>query len=80
MTQSQAPELQMMLIVASKGDSEFKVAPDGGIRFQNKPDDSKVKREILEEAHKSPYSIHPGTTKMYKDLQRPPDHPARQGY
>ena len=30
----------------------------------------KVKTMILDEAHKSRYSIHPGATKMYNDLKR----------
>ncbi|GKE86485.1 putative reverse transcriptase domain-containing protein [Tanacetum coccineum] len=31
---------------------------------------SNVKELLLEEAHKSKYSIHPGATKMYLDLKR----------
>ena len=31
--------------------------------------DSGIRREILDEAHTTPYSIHPGTTKMYQDLK-----------
>nr|CAE04032.2 OSJNBb0068N06.8 [Oryza sativa Japonica Group] len=33
------------------------------------PDDKELKRLILQEAHESPYSIHPGSTKMYLDLK-----------
>ncbi|WRX25666.1 Reverse transcriptase domain - like 10 [Theobroma cacao] len=33
------------------------------------PDDAELKREILEEVHYSNYTIHPGGTKMYKDLK-----------
>ena len=29
-----------------------------------------LRDRILDEAHKSRYSIHPGTTKMYQDLKR----------
>ena len=71
--QSQALKLQMMLEAANKGNSELRVAFEGGIRFQNMlwvPKDSDVKGEILKEAHRSLYNIHPGTTKMFKDLQR----------
>ena len=28
-----------------------------------------MKNQILTEAHETPYSVHPGTTKMYKDLK-----------
>jgi hypothetical protein len=29
-----------------------------------------LRKQILDEAHKSRYSIHPGEVKMYKDLNR----------
>ena len=32
-------------------------------------DDQALKREILEEAHSSPYVMHPESTKMYRDLR-----------
>ena len=28
-----------------------------------------LQREVMEEAHYSPYSVHPGATKMYHDLK-----------
>ena len=28
-----------------------------------------MKENIMEEAHKAPYTIHPGTTKMYRSLR-----------
>ena len=34
------------------------------------PADEEIKTEILKEAHKSPYSMHPGRTKMYRDLKQ----------
>ena len=33
------------------------------------PNDPEVRKLILQEAHDSPYSIHPGNTKMYLDLK-----------
>ena len=33
------------------------------------PKDDEVRREILNEAHNSQYTIHPGSTKMYRDLR-----------
>jgi hypothetical protein len=30
-----------------------------------------LKKKILDEAHTSRYSIHPGSTKMYHDLRQP---------
>jgi len=49
------------------------MASDGAILFEGRicvPDDSELKRLVLEEAHKSNFSIHPGATKMYQDLKR----------
>ena len=33
------------------------------------PNDLEIRKLILQEAHDSPYSIHPGNTKMYLDLK-----------
>ena len=33
------------------------------------PNDQEIRKLILQEAHHSPYSIHPGNTKMYLDLK-----------
>uniref|UniRef100_A0A2N9I8T4 Reverse transcriptase n=1 Tax=Fagus sylvatica TaxID=28930 RepID=A0A2N9I8T4_FAGSY len=33
------------------------------------PNDPSIKNDILEEAHRSPYTMHPGSTKMYRDLR-----------
>jgi hypothetical protein len=34
------------------------------------PKDAEVRQQILDEAHLSRYSIHPGSTKMYQDLKQ----------
>jgi hypothetical protein len=34
------------------------------------PFDPEIKKVILDEAHKSKFSIHPGSTKMYQDLKQ----------
>ena len=34
------------------------------------PQDEKLRDEILSEAHDTPYTAHPGSTKMYQDLKR----------
>ncbi|XP_074299939.1 uncharacterized protein LOC141631126 [Silene latifolia] len=34
------------------------------------PDDDKLKRTILTKAHSTPYSVHPGGEKLYKDLKK----------
>jgi hypothetical protein len=34
------------------------------------PVDTEIKKIILDEAHRSKFSIHPGSTKMYQDLKQ----------
>ena len=51
---------------------EFSIFEDGVLRFGSRlcvANDPLIKKEILEEAHYSPYTIHPGSTKMYHDLR-----------
>ena len=48
------------------GYPEFSMASDGAMLFEGSvciPNDPELKRLILEEAHKSSFSIHPGATK-----------------
>ena len=43
------------------------------LRFRDRnciPNDSELKKMILEESHRSSLSIHPGATKMYQDLKK----------
>ena len=45
----------------------------GLYRFSSRvwiPDVTELKNEVLQEAHNSRFSIHPGSTKMYQDLKR----------
>ena len=45
---------------------------EGLLRFDSRiwiPNVQELKREILQDAHSSRYSIHPGSTKMYRDLK-----------
>ena len=51
---------------------DFSISETGLLRFQGRicvPADDSIRREILDEAHTTPYSIHPGATKMYQDLR-----------
>ncbi|XP_071933762.1 uncharacterized protein [Coffea arabica] len=51
---------------------DFNLGPDGILRFQNHvvvPNDEELKKEILEESHRSRYIVHPGSSKMYQDLK-----------
>lgn len=59
-------------LLGSERDKGFNLGLDGVVRLNDRicvPDDQELKRMILNEGHKSRLSIHPGTTKMYKDLK-----------
>jgi IS30 family transposase len=50
----------------------FELREENSLWFQNRicvPDIPEIKEVILREAHQTPYSIHPGSTKMYMDLK-----------
>ena len=50
----------------------YSLGDDGVLRYQGRlcvPDVDGLRDRILEEAHGSRYSIHPGSTKMYHDLR-----------
>jgi hypothetical protein len=34
------------------------------------PNDVKLRRDILDEAHKTRYTVHPRSTEMYQDLKK----------
>ena len=58
--------------VESKKKIDFEVSTMGVITFKGRlcvPEIDNLRKEILTEAHSTPYSVHPGTTKMYKDLK-----------
>src|ERR1041385_4786307 len=51
----------------------FTLDNEGTIYFENRivvPKNKNVRQLILKEAHESPLSIHPGSTKMYQDLRQ----------
>ncbi|KAL4013261.1 hypothetical protein IC575_025423 [Cucumis melo] len=72
--QSNDPYLVEKRGLAEAGQAvEFSISSDGGLLFERRlcvPSHSAVKTELLSEAHSSPFSIHPGSTKMYQDLKR----------
>ncbi|KAA0065422.1 ty3-gypsy retrotransposon protein [Cucumis melo var. makuwa] len=72
--QSNDPYLVEKRGLAGAGQAvEFFVSSDGGLLFERRlcvSSDSAVKTELLFEAHSSPFSMHPGSTKMYQDLKR----------
>ncbi len=51
----------------------FKQDQDGVIWFKNRlvvPKNLELRKQILDEAHLSRFSIHPGSSKMYQDLKQ----------
>ncbi|KAL5552989.1 hypothetical protein UlMin_040390 [Ulmus minor] len=53
-------------------EAEFSVSTDGILHYKGRlciPDDAEIKEQLLSEAHATPYSVHPGATKMYQDLK-----------
>ncbi|XP_070052701.1 uncharacterized protein [Nicotiana tomentosiformis] len=55
------------------GAKEVTIGTDGVMRLQDHlcvPNVDGLRKKILEEAHSSRYSIHPGATKMYHDLRQ----------
>ena len=59
-------------MVLSKSNESFSQGEDGVLRHQKRlcvPDMDGLRELIMEEAHGSRYSIHPGATKMYLDLR-----------
>lgn len=51
----------------------FSMGMDGGLRFNLRlyvPEGKAVRQKLLGEAHCSNYTVHPGSTKMYRDLKR----------
>jgi phosphomannomutase len=51
----------------------FRKDDHGVIWFKDRivvPKDAEVRQQVLDEAHLSRYSIHPGSTKIYQDLKQ----------
>ncbi|KAL0543938.1 hypothetical protein IC582_019044 [Cucumis melo] len=60
------------LLVEAGQSQDFSISSDDGLTFDGRlcvPEDSAVKVELLNEAHSSPFSMHPRSTKMYQDLR-----------
>ena len=73
LSQADHPHLKKIMDEVRSGKkSKFSISEDGALRLGSRlcvPNDSLIKKEILEEAHYYPYTIHPSSTKMYHDLR-----------
>ena len=71
--QDQDPEIQKIKQGLAESESrEFRVSDGGVLYFGDRlcvPDQEELRRQILDEAHRTPYAMHPGSTKMYQDLK-----------
>ncbi|TYK04678.1 pol protein [Cucumis melo var. makuwa] len=59
-------------LVETEQGEDFSMFSDDGLTFEGRlcvPEDSAVKTELLTEAHSSPFTMHPESTKMYQDLR-----------
>ena len=67
------PELNRIREAVKNGtNAEFSLSPDGVLNLKGRiciPNDEELRKQLLEEAHTTPYSVHPGATKMYKDMK-----------
>jgi hypothetical protein len=68
-------ELQELMEKANHSKaSRFHFTNDGLLRMGDAriviPNDMELRRDILHEAHKTRYTVHPGSTKMYQDLKK----------
>ena len=67
------PKLQRTVeLLGTEKAKDFLMGDDGVLRFRGRvciPEDIELKGMILEEGHKSHFSMHPGMTKMYHDLK-----------
>lgn len=55
------------------GRGDFTLTTDSALLYHGTlcmPGDLSLKRELMEEAHNMPFSLHPGSTKMYKDFKK----------
>ena len=58
---------------AGEASEDWKIHPNGRLRFKNivvVPNVPEIKRKVLDEAHRTRFSMNPGGAKMYKDLKR----------
>ena len=74
LSQESDPELQRVKQNLENGKSPgFVIHKAGTLQFQNRlcvPKNEGLRKQIFEEAHNTRYLVHPGGTKMYRDLRQ----------
>ena len=67
---------RIKLDLAEGKPSPFTIAEDGALYFKDrlvvpcKSKNNDMTQEVMKEAHDTPLSIHPGSTKMYQDIRQ----------
>ena len=54
-------------------EESYREEADNAITFEGRlcvPNDEALRNEIMSEAHETPYTAHPGSTKMYQDMKK----------
>ncbi|XP_075515917.1 uncharacterized protein LOC142550728 [Primulina tabacum] len=73
LNQDRDPELKKLKEQVESGKSQDLQIDDKGVLWMKErlcvPDSDNLRQKILSEAHKSKFSVHPGSTKMYRDLK-----------
>ncbi|XP_022156880.1 uncharacterized protein LOC111023714 [Momordica charantia] len=79
------PTLRQRVIAAQRGDpslskgfsmvgqGDFSLLGDTALLYQGRlcvPRDFSLRKDLLTKAHSTPFSVHPGSTKMYRDLKK----------
>ncbi|KAL0285964.1 UNVERIFIED_CONTAM: Transposon Ty3-G Gag-Pol polyprotein [Sesamum calycinum] len=71
--QEKDSHLQKMKTKVQEGKNNQFIIQDDGMLLNGKricvPDVEELRTEIMHEAHYAPYAMHPGSTKMYRDLR-----------
>jgi hypothetical protein len=75
LAQEKDPKLEKLRGKASQGEAfGYNITSNGILRTSDSravlPKDDRLRKEIMDEAHKTHYTVHPGSTKMYQDLKR----------
>ena len=67
------PELvHIMERIREENETNFTLSEDGILHLEGRlcvPNDVDIRKQILSKAHDTPYSVHPGATKMYQGLR-----------
>nr|GFC67465.1 retrotransposon protein, putative, Ty3-gypsy subclass [Tanacetum cinerariifolium] len=76
MKEAQKDDDESWVIVQNVEDgkhTEFSVDDDGVVWFEDRlcvPSDQALHEKVMKEAHSSPFTVDPGSTKMYRDLKQ----------